>query len=66
MARGRIYSDTGGVTMRCRKDKNSKHYLPFNKMTPWNKTVYVVETITEYGVVIVTGWLKLATLLCTL
>lgn len=52
--------------MRYRKDKNSKHYLPFNKMTPWNKTVYVVETITEYGVVIVTGWLKLATLLCTL
>lgn len=43
-----------------------KHYIPFNKMTAWNKTVYVVEAITEYVVVIISGWLILAALLCTL
>lgn len=47
-------------------DEDGKHYIPFSKMTSWNKTVYVVETIIEYRVVIVTGWLILATLLCTL
>lgn len=47
-------------------DEDGKHYIPFNKMTAWNKTVYVVEAITEYGVVIITGWLILAALLCIL
>lgn len=47
-------------------DEDGKHYIPFNKMTAWNKTVYVVEAITECGVVIITGWLILAALLCIL
>ena len=52
-----------------RKDKNGKHWQSFASLTPWNKGVYILESVVDtlkIALYFVVGWFLFSCLICIL